>query len=413
MITPRTALGCVLSHCALLPAARVALPDALGCVLAEDVRSRIALPPFDNSSMDGFAVRARDCARASATRPVRLRVVGAIHAGGRMPRALRRGEAMAVATGAAIPRGADAVLPLEVVGVEGRELVVAAPAVRGRYLRMRGEEIRPGARVMQRGSVVHAGAVGSLAAIGRGHVRVVRPPRVTVITTGDEVVAPGRSLLRGRVYDSNFVMMDALLRQAGVVPRRVAHVRDDARAIERALAEALADSDVVITVGGVSVGPRDFVREVMLRLRVREVFWGVNQQPGKPLYFGTRGRRLVFGLPGNPASAFVCFCVYVLPALRALGGHAAAKPVFEYRNLVGAASADPRRWRLLRARVPDGAPSKIEVFARQGSHMSTPLGYATHLVVLPPAGSGSKRTRIPAGTRMQCIPLAHAGRVTL
>ncbi|MDH4038525.1 MAG: molybdopterin molybdotransferase MoeA [Candidatus Krumholzibacteria bacterium] len=409
MITPRTAQRRVLAACKALVAQRVALEDALGLVLAEDVRSRIALPPFDNSQMDGYAVRARDCARATAARPVLLRIAGAIHAGGPRPRALSAGETMAVATGGAMPRGADAVLPIEVVGVAGRNLVVRTAVARGKFVRYKGEEIGLGSLILQRGGVIHAGAVGSLAAIGCSHVRVVRAPRVTVITTGDEVIAPGRALAHGQVYDSSLPMLAALLRQAGIEPERVRRVRDSARAIESAIGDALAHSDVVITVGGVSVGPRDFVRGALPTLGVREVFWGVSQQPGRPLYFGMRGRRMVFGLPGNPASAFVCFCMHVLPALRALAGHARPVPALQRKVLMNAATANPRRWRLLRARVPDGAPSKVQVFARQGSHMSTPLGHATHLVILPPAKKGSKRNQVAAGTRVQCLPLSHAG----
>ena len=409
MISPLVALNRVLRLCAPLPSQRLSLDNALGLVLAEDVRSRIALPPFDNSSMDGYAVRARDCARATVRRPVRLRIRGAIHAGDRRSRTLRAGEAIPVATGAPVPRGADGVLPMERVSVEGRELVVPTAVVRGACVRRRGEEVRPGDRVLPGGSVVHAGAVGCLAAVGRSHVRVVRMPRVTVITTGDEVVQPGRALAHGSVYDSNFPMLGALLRQAGITPGRIRHVRDDEPALERALADALVKSDVVITVGGVSVGPRDFVRGVLARLGVREEFWLVRQQPGKPLYFGRRGRRLVFGLPGNPASAFVCFCFYVLPALRALGGHAAAAPVLEYRALSSAVVADPHRWRLLRARAVDGSPPLIDVLPRQGSHMVTSRGYATHLVVLPPGAAGAKGKRVPAGTRVRCLCLAHAG----
>ncbi len=406
MISPRTALRRVLGCCAPLPAQWCATVESPGRVLAEDVRAAIALQPFDNSQMDGYAVRARDCAGASPRRPVHLRVAGTVHAGGRAARMLRAGQAVAVATGAPLPRGADAVLPVEEVTVHGRELRVTAAPAPGRYVRRRGEDVRPGGRVMTRGSVIHAGGVGALAALGRTRIRVVRPPRVGVITTGDEVIAPGRRLSPGRVYDSSLVMLEALLRQEGLAPAVMRHVRDDARMITQAIRGALAQCDVVITVGGVSVGPRDFVRGAFTRLGVQQVFHGVRQQPGKPLYFGTRGRRLVFGLPGNPASSYVCFCYYVLPALHALAGREAVPAPLERRPLANAVVADEHRWRLLRARVVPGNPGRIEVLPGQGSHRVTPFAIATHLVVLPPAARGR---RVAAGTLVDCVPLPHAG----
>ncbi len=406
MIQPQTALRRILRHCTPLGSVRVPIGDALGRVLADDARSRIPLPPFDNSQMDGYAVRARDCRHATSARPARLRITGTLHAGARRSRAIRSGEAAAVATGAPVPRGADAVVPIEGVAVEGRWVSVPAPVARGRYVRRRGEEMRAGERVLVRGAVVHAGAVACLASAGLGTVRVVRAPRVAVITTGDEIVDPGTRLEPGQVYDSNVASLAALLRQAGIVAERLQRVRDDPRRVSRALSGALAHADVVVTVGGVSVGPRDFVRGALAGLGVREVFWGVRQQPGKPLYFGHRGRRLVFGLPGNPASAFVCFCVYVLPALRALGGHAGPYHVMEERVLASPVTADPSRWRLLRARASDDAPGRIDVSPRQGSHMATALGWASHLVLIPPGGTG-----IPAGRRVQCLRLPHAGDV--
>jgi molybdopterin molybdotransferase len=208
------------------------------------------------------------------------------------------------------------------------------------------------------------------------------------------------------VYDSNFFMMRALLEQAGIPPVRMYRVRDDRDAIARALSAALAQSDLVITVGGVSVGRRDHVRSVLSRLRVRAEFWGVRQQPGKPLYFGHRGRRLVFCLPGNPASAFTCFYLYVWPALRALSGvqdvsPSAASSVLEHGGL-----ADPSRWRILKARVRRGRPSRVDVLAGQGSHIVTPLARTTHLALLPPGRR--RRRRVRRNRRVISIRLPHA-----
>lgn len=386
MISPAQAQRLVFGHCAPLGTVAVAIDDSLGHVLAEDVHARFPLPPFDNSAMDGYAVRSDDTRGASSRRPVRLAMTDPVFAGDVRRRVLRVGETSPITTGAALPRGADAIIPIEDAIVESRSLEVGHRVPRGRHVRRAGAEKGRGALVLGRGSFVGPGAIACLATVGRARVRVIRKPRVSVIATGDETVSPGQRLLRGQIYDSNTHALAALLRAARVDPVRVRAVGDSAGALSNAVAAALNASDVLVVAGGVSVGERDLLRPTLGRLGVREVFWRVRQKPGKPLYFGVKGKKVVFGLPGNPASVYTCFCVYVYPALKKLSGVRLFGLPVEERRLEGAVERDAARWRFLKAAVsPKG---RVAVLPGQASHMVVSLARTDRLIVVPP-GSGS------------------------
>lgn len=398
MISPGRALERVRRACHKLSVEEVTLEAAPGRVLARSVRSPFPLPRFDNSAMDGFAVRSRDTARASDAAPVRLSIRPTVFAGDHAGR-LERGDACRIMTGAQLPGGADGVIPVERALVEKKHLVVTAPVERGRHVRRRGEEVRSGAVVARTGTVVHPGVVSTLASVGCGAVPVYAAPKVAVIATGNETVIPGNELGEGEIYDSNTPMLTALLRQAGIEPSRVRRVRDHRGALRRSVQAALAQSDVLVTTGGVSMGERDHLRPVLDELGVREIFWRVSQKPGKPLYFGERGGKLVFGLPGNPASALVCFYVYVYPALRWLAGHPDAPLPEAVARVNGRPPVDAKRFQFLRGRAAEDG--SVEVLAGQGSHMVTALGQCDRLVVLPPGSA-------PRGSRLNTLILPHA-----
>jgi molybdopterin molybdotransferase len=258
-------------------------------------------------------------------------------------------------------------------------------------VRRKGEEVVRGKRLLRAGEHLLAGSAAVLATAGRSHVRVYRKPDVAVITTGNEAVPPGASLRRGQIFDSNTAMMTALARAGGYRVTRARRVKDHPGAIRNAAAAALERAGVVVFTGGVSVGDRDYLRPVLERLRVREVFWRVSQKPGKPLYFGTHGKRLVFGLPGNPASAFTCFCLYVLPALRRMSGMVPPAPI-ECR-LTETVERDPKRWRFLKARSTGGG--EVTPLPAQGSHMTTSLARTNALIAVPPgAGDIARGKRV-------------------
>lgn len=389
MITPRAAQRLITRHCKRLPSVSLPIDQALGHVLCETVRATMDLPRFDNSAMDGYAVRADDTRGATAGDPRRLVIVKPVFAGDRTGRTLNADRACGIMTGAALPRGADAVIPIERAQVDGTTLVVDGPVERFRHVRRRGEETTAGAVVIA-GGIVHPGTIACLATLGKDRVRVVRRPRVAVIATGDETVTPGRRLASGQIYDSNSPMIAAALRQMGIEPCRIRRVGDHYAALASAVRAALAESDVLIVTGGVSVGKRDFLRRVLAAHGVREVFWRVAQKPGKPLYFGAKGTRVVFGLPGNPASAFTCFYVYVYAALRRMAGYRDGSLPTGSFALAGPATPDPSKWRFLRAHL-EGDSGRVDPLAAQGSHMITSLADANALIVLPPDGDRDGR----------------------
>jgi molybdopterin molybdotransferase len=371
----------------------VAVGDALGHVLAQDLKTSAPSPRFDNTAMDGYAIRARDTIGASTGSPVRLAIVASVFAGEVGRRRVSAGQACRITTGAPIPRGADAVAQKEEVQVEGEHVVLDHPVSEGRHIRRRGEEIDRGQLVLREGVTVDTGATACIASLGRARVRVFRKPVVSVIATGDETVAPGRKLRPGQIYDSNSYMLTAALRQMGIEPARVRHVGDHPTALRNATAAALRVSDAVIVTGGISVGDRDYLRDVLRRQGVKEVFWRVKQKPGKPLYFGTRGRRVVFGLPGNPASVFTCFYVYVYPALRKMAGHAGVGLPERRLPLADGVKPDAVRWRFLKATTIDGPTPSVKPLLRQASHMISSLVDTDRLIAVPPGDE-----EIAAGT---------------
>ena len=310
------ALALVLAHVRPLPLEDVPVASAAGRVLGEDARAVIDLPPFDSSAMDGYAVRAADT-------PGPLRVVGHSAAGRPEARAVGPGEAVVISTGAVVPAGADAVVPVERTTGD----VVVESVDKSDNVRPRGGDVRAGDIVVPAGSPLGAPQVSALAAAGVAVVRCGRRPRVAVLSTGSELRAPGEPLAPGQIYESNSLLIAAQLGVAGAIATVFASVADDAAATRAALEQAL-EHDVLVTSGGVSVGPHDLVRSTLAELGAQEVFWRVAVKPGKPIAFAVRGESLVFGLPGNPVSALVGLELFVCPALRALQGAREPGPDF-------------------------------------------------------------------------------------
>jgi molybdopterin molybdotransferase len=387
------AQAAVLARARPLGAEEVEVVDAAGRVLAEDVRAAVDLPPFPSSAMDGFAVRAVDT-------PGRLTVVARIAAGRPADRALGQGEAMAIATGGVVPEGADAVVPIERVVTEDNTMTAPARVVCGENVRPRGGDVEVGSVLLERGTRLGAAQVGALAAAGIARVSCGSRPSVALLTTGTELQRAGLPLEPGQIYESNGAMLAAALRAAGAEVTRLEPVEDDPEAHERALEHALT-ADVVVTSGGVSVGPHDLVRSAAARLGVEEVFWGVAVKPGKPLSFGVRGDTLVFGLPGNPVSSLVGCELFVRAALLALQGAADPAPRFHVGRLARPVSRNPHRDELLRARSTasdDGVV--VDPVAGQESHMIARAAGADALV-LAPRGEGE----LPAGAAVRYLTL--------
>ena len=306
----------VLENASRLPAEDVPLLEARGLALAEDVRARFDSPPFDNSAVDGYAVRSADAVAGRS-----FRVVDEAPAGRPAAKSISAGEAIKIFTGGVIPEGADAVVMVENTTGWGEGFELKKAAVPGQNVRKSGEDVRGGAVILRGGTEVGPPEIALAATQGYGELTVYRRPKVVVLSTGTELVEPGaRDLWPGEIYDSNSFALIAQARELGAEARRISAPSDEADLIRDAVREALTTADVVVTSGGVSVGEKDLVKGTMLELGVRQVFWGVKFKPGKPLFFGVRGDVRLFGLPGNPVSAMVCFELFVRPALMRMMG---------------------------------------------------------------------------------------------
>jgi molybdopterin molybdotransferase len=386
------ALDLVLSRVRPLAGESVPIGAAAGRVLAEPAAALVDLPPFDSSAMDGYAVRADDT-------PGQLRVVGHSAAGTPFGGALSAGEAVGISTGAEVPRGADAVVPVELVREQGELIETDAVAV-GAHIRGRGGDVSAGELVAAAGVRLGAPEVGALAAAGLAEVVCVRRPTVAVLATGSELRAPGEPLAPGEIYESNSTLLAAQLESAGAVVEALPAVADDPPETRAALARGL-DFDLLLTSGGVSVGPHDLVRGLLAELGVDEVFWQVAVRPGKPVAFGVRGSTLVFGLPGNPVSSLVGFELFVRPALDALQGLADPRPRYLPGRLASSVRRNGGRDELLRARARVDAESVLlEPLGGQESHMIVRSAAADALVLVE-RGEGE----LPAGTAVRYLPI--------
>jgi molybdopterin molybdotransferase len=366
----------VLERVRRLAAESVAVADAAGRVTAEPAIAAVDLPPFPSSAMDGYAVRAADV-------PGRLPVVAHIAAGRPADRPLAEGEAMAISTGGVVPEGADAVVPLEYVVQHDNTIQVDEQVERGAHVRPRGGDAVVGDVVVEGGVRLSAAQLGALAAAGLASVSCARRPRVAVLATGTELARPGSPLGSGQVYESNALMLAAALAAAGADIDVLPAVADDESAHRDALERGLS-ADVLVTSGGVSVGPHDLVRQIEAELGVEEVFWRVAIKPGKPVAFGVRGDTLVFGLPGNPVSSLVGCELFVMPALRALQGLRDPLPRFERGRLAATLRRNTTRDELVRARSRlDPSGVVLEPLSGQESHMIVHSAAADALVHVP------------------------------
>ena len=388
------AVRTVLGRVRPLPGERVPVEAAAGRVLSEDARAAVDLPPFASSAMDGFALRAEDA-------PAKLSVAGAIAAGSPATRPLSPGEAMAIATGGAVPDGADAVVPIEDVVAQDNNIDVSSAIAHGAHVRPRGGDVRAGDVVVEAGTRLGPSQIGALAAAGVAEVSCGAPPSAAVLSTGTELRPPGSSLGAGQIYEANSFLLAAALASAGADVERLPVAEDDDSAHREALAHAL-EADLVVTSGGVSVGPHDLVRRIAAELGVEEVFWGVAVKPGKPVSFGVRGRTLVFGLPGNPVSTLAGFELFVRPAVLALQGAAEPGPQFLPGRLAGLVRRNAVRDQLVRARSrAEGDEVVLEPVTGQESHMIVRAAAADALVHVP-RGEGE----VPAGSPIRYLRLS-------
>ncbi len=405
MIPIARAIEAVLSAVRPRPAHEVPLSCSLGRALAEDVRSSFAIPPFANSQMDGFAVRAADLVGASARQPVRLHVAGTIAAGAPGGSLVSPGRAVRIMTGAPLPAGADAVVRAEDTAAEGDAVAIQVAPAPGDFVRLAGEDVGAGELVLERGRALRPADIGLLAAMGRPTVRVASRPRVAVLATGDELVAHGTPLGPGQIYNSNAYALEAAVAEAGGEAVRLAVAGDQRDALREAF-RAAAEFDVVVSTGGVSVGDFDYVKQIMDDIGLERRFWRVAQKPGQPITFAEREGWLFFGLPGNPVSSLVCFTLYVAPALRrSLGLRAIFAPTIRVR-MAEAVRTSRDLEELVRCTLEpgdDGSPSARPT-GSQSSGVLRSLCLADCLVLSPPGTSELRRGEVCRALLLTALP---------
>ncbi|PPF44910.1 molybdopterin molybdenumtransferase MoeA [Pseudoclavibacter sp. AY1F1] len=411
MIEVETQLARVLAEACPLPSDTVPLAAAHGRVIAETVVSRYALPPWTNSAMDGYAVRSEDVASASETAPVSLEVIADLPAGTAADPVILPGQAARIMTGAPVPADADAIVPVEATDGGELRVTITAPAAPGVHIRSAGEDRQPGDALVSAGSRAGAEVLSALASAGFGRIKVARRPRVAVIATGSELVAPGEPLDRGQIPDSNSLLISSLAVEHGAELVDVVRVSDEVAELETALRGLASRCDVIVLTGGVSMGAYDPVKE-LLSPGEQVRFEKVAMQPGKPQGFGRLAAPwvdegelgpLVFGLPGNPVSAWVSFLVFVRPCLRALQGASTVEdPKLSAHADVGWRTPPGRRQYLpARIRTTDAGVTVSPAAARgSGSHLVGSLADANGYAVVD-----ASIERVQAGDVVQVVRL--------
>jgi molybdopterin molybdotransferase len=388
VISVEEALESVLARVPVLGDERAELIGALHRVLAEPIAADRDMPPWPNSSMDGYAVRSADTREAAAGRPVTLRLAGRVTAGAMAARPVAEGEAFRIFTGAPIPDGADAVIPQEDVNAEGHVVKVAKPVARGDCVRPRGEDIRRGDALFAPGRRLRAADIGLLAALGLHQVHVVRRPRIAILSTGDEIADLGQTAGPGQILNSNTYSLMAQVLEAGGEPVNLGVARDALADIEDRLRGGLS-SDIIVTSAGMSVGEHDLVRSALARLGAEQHLWLVNMRPGKPIAFATlprppKGALPVFGLPGNPVSAMVTFELFVRPAiLRMAGQPGQSRRLVTAVALAAIANPGGRRGYLRVSLEPAGSALGARLTGDQGSGILRSMAAADGLAVVP------------------------------
>lgn len=383
MIPVEVARERVLAAIDPLPPLEQPLIDCAGCVLATDLHAASDLPAFASSAMDGFAVRAADTAAATSGSPVFLPLVGSALMGRRPEAAVGPGEAVRVATGAPIPAGADAVVPIEDCHATEDTVQVLAPATMGRHVRPAGEDLRAGDLLISAGRRLQGPELGLLAAAGFGRAPVHPRPRVVVVSTGDELVEPGKPLAYGQIHDSNAYTLAGALKEAGAQPFLARRVPDEPEALREELRARAATADAFISTGGVSVGERDPVKAAF-EGRGEVDFYRVAMQPGMPQAFGSIEGRPFFGLPGNPVSVFVSFEVFVRPALMKMMARPLHRPMVEARLAEGVEGPEGKMV-FARVRVTRDASGFVaQPTGGRGSNLISTVARANGLAIIPP-----------------------------
>jgi molybdopterin molybdotransferase len=387
MITVEQALETILGHIRVLGTERVDILRARGRVLAEDIVSGLDVPPLDNSSMDGYAVRHADIATASAGKPAVLTIDGDLPAGYISKDMLQPGHALRIMTGAPLPPGADTVIMQENTRNDGATVSILQAENQGANMRSAGEDIKKGALLFQAGACVRPAHIGILASIKRAMVSVYQRPRIAILSTGDELVDIDQELGPGKIVSSNSYSLASLVEDAGGMAIMLGIARDTKEALRSRMLEGL-HADIIISSGGVSVGDYDFVKDVLQDLGLDMKFWKVLMRPGQPLAFGVIGGKPAFGLPGNPVSAMVSFEQFARPAIRKMSGHARLfRPVIEAIARENVQGREGRKFFVRCKLAQKDGQWHATTTGEQGSGILMSMAAASGLMIIPPGVS--------------------------
>ncbi|QLE02583.1 molybdopterin molybdotransferase MoeA [Galbibacter sp. BG1] len=371
MITVKEALAFIKNNCTRLENRHMPLRDAIGFTLAEDIFSKIDLPPFRQSAMDGYAIREHE----SFT----YKVIGELQAGDSADIHLKRGEAVRIFTGAKVPETATRILMQEHVSKSNKIITYQKAAFGKTNVKDPGEQIKKGAVALPQGTLLNTAAIAFLSGLGIGEVAVYKMPKVAILVTGNELQIPGTQLAAGKIFDSNSIMLQLLLKKAGIQELETIFVGDTKKETVAIVKQLLNDYDFLIASGGISVGEYDLMRDAFKVNGVNEHFYKINQRPGKPIYFGTTNKATVFGLPGNPAACFINFQAYVLPALQlAMGQREVSR--FKKAQILESLANNTGKCLFLRATV---SGNTVKVASNQSSSMLQSLIAANALVYIP------------------------------
>jgi len=384
MISVTQAIDKITRTAEKLDVVEASLLESLSCCLASDIYSPIDMPPFDQSAMDGYAI-------CGASNEYLLK--NEIKAGDMADNVvLSEGEAVRIFTGSIVPAGATAVAPQEIVERKEKVIRLRKSVQDAANIRRRGEEIAESDLVLSKGRVLNVAAIGFLSGLGISHVQVYRKPRITLVVTGNELIQPGQKLTPGKIYESNASTIRTVLRSMGL-KSTVSFVRDDYKATKECISDAISKNDLVVATGGISVGDYDFVGKALSELDVQEVFYKVNQKPGKPLYFGLKENKPIFALPGNPAAALTCFYMYVLPTIRQMMGYHISFPVKQKAILTHNYFKKGTRAQFSKAKLEQG---KVTITTKQSSSMLSSFIDANCLAFIP-----ENENEVPAGGEIE------------
>lgn len=373
MTTVEAALNFIENSVTTCPAVHIPVPQLVGRILAADIVSPIDMPGFNQSAMDGYAVRIGDDKSS-------FMQVGEVQAGAAQSFTLKPGEAVRIFTGACVPDDADTVVQQEWTEVNGNEITVDRLIEIGKNIRPKGEQLKTGERALKKGTIITPAGVGFLAGLGITEVLAIPSPKIALITTGNELVQPGTPLKTGQIYESNGVMLTTALHDFGFTPSINKTVEDNYEHTKNSLAETLNKTDALIITGGISVGDYDFVKKALTEIGVEEIFYKISQKPGKPFFCGKKNKKMVFALPGNPAAALICYYIYVLPALQKMSGKAFEGLPQQKAKLTTDYTPKGTRALFLKANLNGNT---VAIAPRQSSAMLDTFATANALIYIP------------------------------